>query len=250
MANELRIRQNFIGGLIEDNPLTAAATLLTSGGLASVVVIGTTQHFSIILDPDGLYGEPEVVWVTAHAAGASTATILRGQEGTTAREHSRDVPWLHGATVYDMDPPLPRVRAHASGNGATGAIPNDTYTPIPLAAESYDTHGFHDTATNNTRITIPAGLGGLYELIAQIEFLYTTTTGRRICAIRKNGASMLVTMQFNAYSGVGSTFVPATVTEPLAAGDYIELMGFTEPAGTWGGTVPTATWLIATRIGA
>lgn len=103
MANELRVRQNFLGGLIEDNPLTSGATTLTSAALAAMVAIGSASHMPIVLDPDGVGGEPEIVWVTAHTAAATTATILRGQEGTTARAHNRDVPWSHGPTKKDGD---------------------------------------------------------------------------------------------------------------------------------------------------
>jgi len=102
MANELRVRQNFLGGLVEDAPLSAAATTLTSAALAAMVAIGSTQHLPIVLDPDGLYGEPEIVYVTAHTSTATTATILRGQEGSTARQHLQDVPWIHGPTITDF----------------------------------------------------------------------------------------------------------------------------------------------------
>lgn len=102
MANELRVRANGIGGKCEDNPLTAAATTLTSAGLAAVPVIGTTQHLAVVLDPDGIDGAPEIAWITAHTAAATTATILRAQEGTTARQHLRDTDWIHGATAGDF----------------------------------------------------------------------------------------------------------------------------------------------------
>jgi hypothetical protein len=102
MANELRVRQNFVGGSVEDAPLAAAATTFTSAALAAVPVIGTTQHFPIILDPDGLEGAPEIAWITAHAANANTATLLRAQEGTAARLHYQDTPWVHGPLTSDV----------------------------------------------------------------------------------------------------------------------------------------------------
>ena len=87
MANEIRTRTNFVGGLIEDNPLSAVATTLTSAGLANLPVIDSTNHAALILDPDGVDGNAEIVWVTSHTASATSATILRAQEGTTARQH-------------------------------------------------------------------------------------------------------------------------------------------------------------------
>jgi hypothetical protein len=103
MANEIRVRQIAIGGLVEDNPLTSGATTLTSAGLAAVASgISSSQHLAIILDPDGIDGAPEIIWVTALTAGAGSATVLRGQESTTARAHAAGTPWIHGPTLRDF----------------------------------------------------------------------------------------------------------------------------------------------------
>lgn len=106
MANEKRVRALAVGGLVEDNPLSSSATTLTSAGLAALPAIGSTEHAVIVADPDGLSGAPEVIYVTAHTAGAGTATIVRGQETSTARQHDRDTPWIHGPTLKDWDGPL------------------------------------------------------------------------------------------------------------------------------------------------
>lgn len=102
MANELEIRQDGIGGLVEDAPLTSGATTLTSAALAALVAVGATQFAWVILDPDGIGGAPEHVKVTAHTAGATTATIARGQNGTTARQHDANTRWLHGPIAADF----------------------------------------------------------------------------------------------------------------------------------------------------
>lgn len=98
-----RHRQNFIGGLIEDNPLASGATTITSAALAAVdeVVLGTT-YIPIVLDPDGIGGAPEIAYITAHAASATTATISRAEESTAAREHKQDIRWVHGPTSADF----------------------------------------------------------------------------------------------------------------------------------------------------
>jgi hypothetical protein len=52
---------------------------------------------------------PEVVWMTAHTASATVATILRGQEtayGTSvARQHAQGIRWSHAATAVDFEYP-------------------------------------------------------------------------------------------------------------------------------------------------
>lgn len=103
MANETRLRQNFLGGVIENDPLEPAGATLASPGLSAAPLVDATSHLPIVIDPDGVYGEPEVVYVTAHAATSSNATILRAQEGTTARLHRRDTPWVHGPTKLDWE---------------------------------------------------------------------------------------------------------------------------------------------------
>lgn len=102
MANEIRIRANFMGGLVDDAPLTSTAVSLTSNALQALQVIGATQHMAIVLDPDGYGGNPEIAYITGHTTAAGTATILRGQEGTTARAHLQDTPWVHSATAADF----------------------------------------------------------------------------------------------------------------------------------------------------
>lgn len=103
MANYYRKRYNFIGGLVEDNPLSSGATTLTSAGLAAVGTLGTDEYMVVILDPDGVDGEPEIAYITAHTSAATTATISRGLESSTARAHDRDTPWVHAATAQDFE---------------------------------------------------------------------------------------------------------------------------------------------------
>lgn len=103
MANEARQHQDFLTGLIEDNPLGSGATTLNSASLAAIAGgVPSTHHLAITLDPDGLDGAPEIVWITAHTASATSATIARGKEGTSARAHARDIPWVHSLTATDV----------------------------------------------------------------------------------------------------------------------------------------------------
>ncbi len=93
-----RLRQNFLSGLIEGG-LSALDTTLTSAALQNALPVSTPDVMAIVLDPAN---SPEVVWITAHGATLTTATILRGQEGTTARAHAANVKWAHGPTAGDL----------------------------------------------------------------------------------------------------------------------------------------------------
>lgn len=101
MANELRIRANFQAGVIDDNPLLIGATTLNSTLLATLPVIGSTNHLVLILDPLASAGAPEIIYVTAHTASATSATIARGKESSTARAHNQNVSWIHSTIASD-----------------------------------------------------------------------------------------------------------------------------------------------------
>lgn len=130
MANELRKYHAFVGGLIEDNPLTSGATTLTSAGLAAIVGgVASTEHMAIVLDPDGLNGAPEIAWITALTAGTGSGTIARGKEGTTAREHNRDISWVHATTHTDANRTTFK-QTRWAGAGADLSIASSTMTTI------------------------------------------------------------------------------------------------------------------------
>ena len=101
-----RVRYNFMSGTITDNPLSAtgnASLIINSLGFTSLPdVLSGKEVLAITLDPLGT--APEIVWVTAHAPGATPDTfvkVLRGQEGTTAIQHAYGTPWVHGPTAAD-----------------------------------------------------------------------------------------------------------------------------------------------------
>jgi len=97
-----RSRTAFLSGTITDNPLSAAATTINSAALANLPAIASPDIAVLVLDPAGSAGAPEVVYVTAHTGSATSATISRAQEGTSAREHASTIPWVHGPTTYDL----------------------------------------------------------------------------------------------------------------------------------------------------
>lgn len=95
MANEKEVRTNFVSGTITDNPLTAGALSFNSAGLAALGTVDTTNFARIII-------ENEIMYVTAHTAAATSATVVRGQEGTTAVQHVTGTAWKAGPAKRSM----------------------------------------------------------------------------------------------------------------------------------------------------
>jgi hypothetical protein len=94
-------------------------------------------------------------------------------------------------------------------------------TAIEFNTESFDSDAFHDNTTNNTRITIPAAMGGYYMIGAQIEFTANATGDRRVF-IMKNGTSTLAQeTQLSNGASLANRFVMSALVQ-LDATDYIE----------------------------
>jgi len=96
------IRSPFVSGTVLNNPLAIGGTSLSATGLGGLAAVASPDIAKIILDPSGQYGNPECVYVTAHTAAATTATISRAAEGTTARAHVVGTPWIVGPTSLDF----------------------------------------------------------------------------------------------------------------------------------------------------
>lgn len=228
MANEKRVRALAVGGLVEDNPLTPGAVALNSAGLAALPGVGTTEHAAIILDPDGMFGAPEVAWVTAHTAGLTTCTLARGQEGTTARQHDRDVPWVHGSTLREQE----AIGVSVCSSVTTNTIAHNTWTgPMAYDTEMWDTHGFHDLVANTGRLTIPVGLGGWYLLDCSFEYAPNGTGSRHLAVLRNTNLATDVGAIGAGYAALpGFAGAPSVVsvvrTVYLNDGDWLVVNGF------------------------
>lgn len=96
-----RLRQNGIFGTVTDNPLTIGATSFSSAGLTSLGVV-SGNHAIATLDPLKVYGNPEIIMITAHTGSSTVSTIQRGMFGTSAREHPSGTLWVHAAIDDDF----------------------------------------------------------------------------------------------------------------------------------------------------
>ncbi len=151
------------------------------------------------------------------------ARIGVGANGTVLTADSTEATGLKWATVGSS---FVGCRAFSAVNQS---ISNGVETAIAFASETFDTDSFHSTVTNNTRITIPAGKGGYYQITGLLSY-NSSTVGQRDFYIRLNGTTVLANA---CTSDVGNTVIGQNVVDVrnLAATDYIELMAYQDSGG-------------------
>lgn len=158
-----RVRTNNVFGTTTDNPLTAGATTMNSAGLANLAAVSSAEAI-IVLDPNRVNGAPEIVVVTAHTGSATSATIVRGQFGTSAREHPSGTEWVHGpittnATTY-----------------VTAADDQGDFVPMN-AWESYTPSNTNVTVGNGTQVASFVRIGRTIHWRYLLTFGSTTAFG-------------------------------------------------------------------------
>ena len=94
---------------------------------------------------------------------------------------------------------------------------------LTFPTEGYDTDAFHDNSSNNTRITIPTGLGGYYQ-ISGFVIAGAVNNPTIKYYLRKNGSVEVFQGGYiiDAGGGVYGGFSFCVVAN-LSAADYIEL---------------------------
>lgn len=126
----MRLYQNFAGGQT-DAALTNSGTTLSSPALAGLVAVASPDFAMLVLDPDGIGGAPEIVEVSTHSSSATTAAMIRGQEGTVARAHESGVTWILAGLASDL-----RARAHKHVTSTSGNITANSSTFAALAGQT------------------------------------------------------------------------------------------------------------------
>jgi hypothetical protein len=125
-------------------------------------------------------------------------------------------------------------------HNATQTITGDAAAvALSLNAEDYDTATMHDLVTNNSRITIPSGGSGFYDVKGYS--VKSAANGTMRLQIHKNGVEQK-RVELNATTITGMTIAWGL---SLVAGDYVELYGF---HGSNNADFGSATAAAATRL--
>ena len=164
---------------------------------------------------------------------AASSTVTAAQMNTEIRDHAN---WLKGAFTQmnvtsdtakaKITPALVGARAYKAANQS---VTTATETGVQLDSERFDSDAFHDTATNNTRMTIPTSYGGYYIFGGALSFA-SNATGVRAFIVRLNGTTDLARELMAAVSGFATQSTPNGLYS-LAAADYIELIVYQSSGG-------------------
>lgn len=115
MATRLRYNglQAALGAAISSTSATSisfAAALQSMG--TNIPTLGD-EYLALTIDD-------EIVHLTAYTSGATSGTIVRGQEGTTAATHGNGVAVVHGPTALDFSAPAVNAQTGTSYTLALG----------------------------------------------------------------------------------------------------------------------------------
>ena len=107
-------------------------------------------------------------------------------------------------------------------NSGSQLIANSTTTAVTWDTERIDTDAFHSTSSNTSRITIPTGLGGYYNVFGSFVIKKGAATSVEIF-LYKNGSEIGHVVVAMPSTTVQFTQLYYTGYFSLAATDYIEL---------------------------
>jgi hypothetical protein len=150
--------------------------------------------------------------IVAASANDTPARLAVGNNGETLIADSSAATGLKWAKS-------PNFVGCSAFNTTAQSIATSTDTIITFSNESFDTDSFHDNVTNNSRFTIPAGLGGKYLFIFTQRF-GSNATGRRVGSLLKNGTA--VAGMEVAASSAGTVQLIISQIIDLVPTDYVE----------------------------
>lgn len=219
----------YVGGKVVQSGIQGGNAIVTPATIEQAI----TNIISSRPGPPGErgeQGESGVIFLQAAAAAGGGGSALTVQEVDGSPIDSAITKIIfpndslsitgHEATVRQV--PTAFIGARAFHSTTQGSLAAGSVNPLNLDSEDWDTDGFHSTVTNNTRFTVPPGMGGKYLLVGSVtSSLSGATAGEATQAYwRKNGAAIYGSASMAA---TGLSTAKATNVEDLVAGDYVEL---------------------------
>jgi len=150
--------------------------------------------------------------LTAAGSALSTHQFEVNESGTSKRVTGEQI-WDGVDTRY--------LFGCAVRHNAAQTINDSAWTAVAFNTEVSDDGAFHDTVTNNDRITVPAGEGGIYVVTFSGSFA-SNSTGNRGARIQKNGTAVAQTMIAAVNGDV--TGLDVTYIVKLVPTDYMNVV--------------------------
>lgn len=193
-----RLRSNFQRGSLTGS-ITSGATSISSGEFSALPVVASPDFLIIVLDPDAVHGNPELIKVTAHSSSATSITATRGVGGTTARSHNPSVEWRHVSTAAgDFGPDL-LASDYLVSTSASAATNNAGLTSAIADAGS----------AARRRIALDTGVFNITGLSGSDKTFAVKGQGHRTSTLRADGTT-------HAFSAVHATELTGYVFEDFA----------------------------------
>jgi hypothetical protein len=115
-------------------------------------------------------------------------------------------------------------------NSGNQSIASNTVTPLAFDTESYDATGLHSTTVNNSRITVTTT--GVYRVSGTVRFDVGATGSVVIALIQVNGSVLPGIEASMIQDNVNNQTVNISGDLLLSSGDYVELCGYQNTAGS------------------
>jgi hypothetical protein len=241
--------QGDITGITASSPLTGGGT---SGAITVGIQDATTSVKGAVQLTDSTSSTSTTTAATpnsvksaydlANAAVAKSIVDAKGDliAATAADTVSRLAIGANGTVLTADSAEATGMKWAAAAGGATFAgasvyksanqsISNATNTLLTFNSENFDTNTYHDTSTNTSRITIPSGKAGYYNLQAVVAFA-AGSVGLRQIVFYKNGAVLNYGVQ-SAATTASENISNASYLVSLAVSDYVEVYVYQTSGG-------------------
>ena len=197
-----------VGNAGDITEVQAGVGISIASGTGPIPVITNSSTDLITTAGDILYGTAAD---TVARLGIGTAgQVLKVNSGATAPE------WGAASSTPSF------IGVAVSNSSSSQSVANNTQTAITWATETFDTDAFHSTVTNTSRITIPSGKNGYYQVGAVIE-TDDSSTGLRELSIYKNGSAVQRTLITPSETQFLNPSIRIDLPMNLAVSDYIEV---------------------------